>query len=581
MIHSIKCNKPSFKPIYFKKGFNVILAERTIESTKKDSRNGLGKSTLLEIIHFCLGGKKGETLSKPQLEDWTFTIEIDLGEKKYSVSRNIVEPKNVFIEGDCSDWPIKPNIDKKTYRQIYSQNDWTKVLGALMFEIQPTYEEKYHPTFRSLISYLVRKNGQSGAFLSPFQQYKNQAEWDIQVNNAFLLGLGWEYASKWQIFKDREKALAQMKQLISSGIFSNLMGNIGELDAVKIRLEAKAKLEKVQLDNFKVHPQYNQIEDDANRITKAIHLHTNNNIDDKRLLEYYEASLKEEVDAKPEQVAKLYREAGLVFSDSVTKKIDDVLNFHKKVVINRKEFLSSEIDKLKQNIVRREQEIQSLSTERAEIMQTLRTHGALQEYVLLQTNHQNIVSQLKDVSLKLENLKKFEQEKSALVIEQALLQQSATKDLNERNIQKQEAILTFNSYSEHLYKVPGTLSINAKKKGYTFEVEIQRSGSYGVGKMKIFCYDLLLAKLWAKRKKTPMFLIHDSILFADVDERQKALALQLAESEARKYEYQYICTLNSDAVPHKEFDKDFDFDSFVVATFTDAKEDGGLLGIRF
>lgn len=581
MIHSIKCNKPSFKTIYFKNGFNVILAERTKESTKKDSRNGLGKSTLIEIIHFCLGGKKGETLSKPQLEDWTFTIEIDLGGKKYSVSRNTAEPKNVFIEGDCSDWPIQPNIDKNTNRQILSQNDWTRNLGVLMFDIQSTYEGKYHPTFRSMISYFIRKNGQSGAFLNPFQQYKSQAEWDIQVNNTYLLGLGWQYASKWQVLKDREKVILQIKQEASSGFISDLMGNIGELDAHKIRLEAQAKQEKEQLDNFKVHPQYNQIEDDANRLTKAIHLLVNNNIDDKRLLEYYEASLKEEIDAKPEQVAKVYSEAGLVFSDSVTKKIDEVLNFHKKIVINRKEFLSYEIDRLKQNIVRREQEIQGHSTKRAELMLTLRTHGALQEYVHLQTNHQNIISQLKDVSIKLENLRRFEQGKSALVIEHTLLQQSAAKDLGERYAQKEEAILAFNNYSQHLYKAPGTLSINVEKKGYNFKVDIQRSGSYGVGNMKIFCYDLLLAKLWAKRKKTPMFLIHDSILFADVDERQKALALQLADSEARKEEYQYICTLNSDAVPHKEFDKEFDFDSFIIATFTDAKEDGGLLGIRF
>jgi uncharacterized protein YydD (DUF2326 family) len=581
MIHSIKCDKPSFKTIHLKKGFNVILAERTKESAKKDSRNGLGKSTLIEIIHFCLGGKKGETLTKPQVEDWTFTIEIDLGGKKYSISRNIAEPKNVFIEGDCSDWPIQPNVDKNTNRQILSQNDWTRNLGVLMFDIQPTYEGKFHPTFRSMISYFIRKNGQSGAFLNPFQQYKSQAEWDIQVNNTCLLGLGWQYASKWQVLKDREKVISQIKQEVSSGFISNLMGNIGELDAHKIRLEAQAKQEKEQLDNFKVHPQYNQIEDDANRLTKAIHLLVNSNIDDKRLLEYYEASLKEEIDTKPEQVAKVYGEAGLVFSDSVTKKIDEVLNFHKKIVINRKEFLSSEIDRLKQNIVRREQEIQGHSTKRAELMLTLRTHGALQEYVHLQTNHQNTVSQLKDVSLKLENLKKFEQGKSALVIEQALLQQSATKDLNDRYIQKQEAILTFNSYSQHLYKVPGTLSINVEKKGYSFKVDIQRSGSYGVGNMKIFCYDLLLAKLWAKRSKTPIFLIHDSIIFADVDERQKALALQLAESEARKEKYQYICTMNSDTVPRGEFDKDFEFDSFVVATFTDAKEDGGLLGIRF
>ncbi len=176
---------------------------------------------------------------------------------------------------------------------------------------------------------------------------------------------------------------------------------------------------------------------------------------------------------------------------------------------------------------------------------------------------------------------KWGQVKVALVIEHTLLQQSAAKDLGERYTQKEEAILAFNNYSQHLYKAPGTLSINVEKKGYKFKVDIQRSGSSGVGNMKIFCYDLLLAKLWAKRNKTPMLLIHDSILFADVDERQKGLALQLAESETRKEKYQYVCILNSDSVPRSKFDKDFDFDSFVIATFTDAKEDGGLLGIRF
>ncbi len=582
MIHSIKCDVPSFKTIHFKPGFNVILAERTKESTKKDSRNGLGKSTLIEIIHFCLGGNKGETLSKSRLDNWTFSMEMDLAEKKYSIIRNTSDTSKIVIDGDCSDWPIKPLVDKKTGKQIITRNDWTKVLGVLMFDLQPMYDEyKYHPTFRSLISYFVRKNGQSGAFLNPFQQYKNQLEWDKQVNNAYLLSLGWEYASKWQVLKDRVTILAQIKQEATTGIISNLMGSIGELEALKIRLDAQVKQEKEQLENFKVHPQYNQIEEDANRLTKAIHENVNQNIDDKRLLEHYESSLKEEVDAKPEQVTKVYQEVGIVFSDAVAKKIDEVLAFHKKVVTNRKTFLSSEIDRIKQNIVIREQNVHNLTSKRAELLQTLRTHGALQEYTQLQTNHQGIVAQLKDTSLRLENLRKFEQGKSAVTVEQELLQQQANNDLTERSLQKEAAILTFNSYSKALYEVPGSLLINISKTGFKFDVTIERSGSHGIGNMKIFCYDLMLAKLWAKKTKTPVLLIHDSIIFADVDERQKALALQLAESESRNEGFQYICTMNSDSVPRGEF-KDFDFDKFVVnPILTDSSESGGLLGMRF
>ena len=582
MIYSIKADQPSFKEIHFKPGFNVILAERTKESTKKDSRNGLGKSTLIEIIHFCLGGNKSETLNKTQVDDWTFTIELDLAGKRYSISRNTTDTNKIFIEGDCSQWSVLPTTDKKTGKQMISRNDWTSGLGTLMFDIQPMYDEyKYHPTFRSLISYFVRKNGQSGAFLNPFQQYKNQLEWDIQVNNSYLLGLGWEYASKWQVLKDRVKILAQIKQEATTGIISNLLGNIGELEALKIRLESQTRHEKENLDSFKVHPQYRQIEDDANRITKAIHETVNQNIDDKRLLEHYESSLKEEIDAKPEQVTKVYQEAGVVFSDKISKKIDEVMDFHKKIVVNRKEFLSSEIERIKQNIARREQEVQNFTSKRAELMQTLRTHGALQEYSQLQTNHQTTVAQLKDISLRLENLKKFEQGKSAITVEQELLQQQSSNDLNERRIQKEAAILTFNSFSQALYEAPGTLSINVTKTGYKFNVDIQRSGSHGIGNMKIFCYDLMLAKLWAKKTKTPILLIHDSIIFADVDERQKALALQTAEKESNKEGFQYICTMNSDGVPRNDFDKEFEFDKFVVKVLTDTEENGGLLGVRF
>lgn len=581
MIHSIKCDKSEFKSIHFKKGFNVILAERTKEATQKDSRNGLGKSTLIEIIHFCLGGNKGETLSKPQLNDWTFTLEIDLQNQKYSVSRNTADDKKVFLDGDCSKWSIKPSIDKKSGKQVIATKDWTKMLGILFFDLQPIYEDyKYHPTFRSLISYFIRKDGQSGAFLSPFKQYQEQKEWDIQVANSFLLNLGWEYASKWQILKDRDKVINQIKQEATSGFISNMLGSVGELEALKIRLEAQVRNEKEQLENFRVHPQYKQLEDDANKITRAIHDSVNQNIDDKRLLEHYERSLKEELDAKPEQVTRVYQEAGLIFSENITKKIDQVMEFHKKIVINRKDFLGTELDKLKQNIAKRETEIYNLSSKRAELMQTLKTHGALNEYIQLQTNHQTTVSLLKDTTLRLENLKRFEQGKSAIAVEQQLLQQQAINDLNERKIQKETAVLTFNSYSNSLYEVPGTLSIDVTKTGYKFNVAIERSGSHGISNMKIFCYDLILAKIWSQINKKPVTLIHDSIIFADVDERQKALAIQLANSEAEKEGFQYICTMNSDAIPKEDLGN-FDFDKYVVKKLTDSTEDGGLLGIRF
>ena len=582
MIHSIRCDKPSFKNIDFKPGFNVILAERTKESAKKDSRNGLGKSTLIEIIHFCLGGNKGETLNKPELKGWAFTLDLDLGKKRYLVTRNTSEQNKIIIDGDCSSWPIKPEKDKKTGEKVLSSKDWKRVLGVLMFGLQLSYPDlEYVPTFRSIISYFVRRNGARGGFLDPFQQYKNQLEWDKQVNNAFLLSLNWEYATKWQILKDRVEVINQIKKEAKTGILKNLMGTIGELEALKIRLESQVKQEQEELTSFKVHPQYKKIEDEANELTAKNHEMVNFNITDKRLLEYYEASLKEEAEAKPEAVTKMYEEAGVILPKALTKRIDDVLAFHKQVVTNRREFLISEMERLKKDIAEREQQINNSTASRAELLKILQTHGALTEFTHLQEKHQQAVAELKELNIRLDNLKKFEEGKTSITVDQALLQRQASTDYAERKSQREQAILLFNSNSKALYEAPGILSIDVSKTGYKFSVTIERSGSFGIGNMKIFCYDLMLAQMWAKKAKSPIFLIHDSILFADVDERQKALALELATKESEECGFQYICTLNSDTLPTKDFSKGFKLEQYVRRRFTDAREDGGLLGIRF
>ena len=145
----------------------------------------------------------------------------------------------------------------------------------------------------------------------------------------------------------------------------------------------------------------------------------------------------------------------------------------------------------------------------------------------------------------------------------------------------QNEINIFNDNTEKLYNVPGNLVIDITNNGYTFKVEIERSGSVGISNMKIFCYDMMLAEVWSNRTASPGFWIHDSLLYDGVDSRQVAAALELAASKSEKLGFQYICTLNSDDVPYAEFTEDFDFKSFIRLTLTDESESSGLLGFRY
>ncbi|KYK29128.1 MAG: hypothetical protein AYK19_20075 [Theionarchaea archaeon DG-70-1] len=487
MIRAVRCDQESFRQVLFEEGFNVVLAQRTEESTEKDSRNKLGKTSLIEIIHFCLGStiKSTDTLSAEELQDWTFILDLTLKGKEYSVHRNTFNRSNIIIEGDFSDWPIKPEYSSEEDSYIMGVRNWTSLLGYLMFDLPIQTSMKYNPTFRSLVSYFIRRG--KGAFLSPFTTHEKQKEWDSQVNNTYLLGLNWGYAAEFQIIKDKGKTLKDLKKAADQELLTGFFGTLGELDAERIRLEEEVKKSEEQLRSFKVHPQYYDIEKEANRLTEEIHEVTNNYTLNQHILLKYEESITEERDVSVDKVKQMYDEVGLVFSSNITKRLDEIMSFHKKVVENRKNYLQSEIDRISREIEEQKSQIKLLSDKRSELLNILRTHGALEEHSKLQERITDLKQQLEEIKNRIDNLRKFEEGKSILKIAKEELLQRARRDFEERKTQRERAIRFFNSNSERLYAEPGILSIDIAEKGYRFNVDIKGKKSEGIDYMKIFC----------------------------------------------------------------------------------------------
>ena len=283
------------------------------------------------------------------------------------------------------------------------------------------------------------------------------------------------------------------------------------------------------------------------------------------------------------KLEELYDEAGIVLPDLVVKQIADAIQFHHVVIENRKAHLRSEMDHTERRIADRDQEKLTLGARKADMMKILEAGGALEQYTLLQKEFSQLQAEAESLKKQLEFAERLESEQSKSEIERLQLKELLRQDFHERASVLDEAILLFEELSEALYEREraGNLTIDATDNGPTFEVRIDAKRSRGITNMQVFCFDMMLSILASKRGRSPGFLIHDSHLFDGVDERQVAKAMQIGASRSEENGFQYLVTMNSDAMPQDGFDVDFDVQEHVLPLRLEDTVDGSLFGLRF
>ena len=581
MIRAVRANKRGFHTVAFKKGVNLVLADRSSAAGDKDTTNALGKSTLIEIIDFCMGSNTspGKGLRVEALQGWAFTLELTVGDNDVAVTRSPDTPGLFAIEGPTAGWPVQP-VPNKEGTPVLDTKKWRAVLAWALFGISDLASENgYKPSARSLLSYFVRN--QTAAYNIPFKYFDNQKTWDIQVHNAFLLGLNWEKAVTWQQLKDQKSALDALKQAIKTGAVDGELASLGELEAERLRLATQLEREREALTNFRVLPQYREIEGQANILTSEIHSLVNANIVDKRRLERYRESVVNEDGPAADRLEALYDEAGIALPGAVKKTLADARAFNEKIITNRREFIADEIATLEGAVSDREPRIVALTDRRAGYLSALAGQGALEELTQLQELHAGIRLRVDELASRITQLRQMTSKADTIKVEVVELKRATARDYEERRALWSQALSLFSEFSESLYKAAGRLVIDIDDTGYKFDVEIAGSPSEGISKMKIFCYDLMLISFARQRGLGIDFLIHDSTIFDGVDPRQRAHALELAAAMAEKYGFQYICTLNTDMVPVSDFSHGFNFEPLVCLRLTDTDPSGSLLGFRY
>ncbi len=588
MIYRIYSDLKSFRELRLKPGLNVLLADKSEEATDKQTRNGAGKTSLIELIHFVLGERleANSIFRAEELAPWRFGLEFDLAGEKVSIERSgAVHGQVLAKSGDIPNLSSKARLTKDFGETIVPNARWKAVLGERVFGLALDKAEergKFAPTFRSMIPYFARQEN-DGGFVSHMSHSSRQPPWNQQVAISYLLGLDWTVSQRFQQLREQEKTIAELKRSARHGTLPGFKGSVASLRTQVTLAVSKTRQLKRQLDSFNVVPEYQSIEREATTLTRDINRQANENTADRQLLDQLNNALEDERAPQVSDLEAVYREAGIVLPEMVTRRLDEAIEFHHVIIENRKAHLRSEIDRVRQRIHERDNLKASVGNRRSELMGILKTGGALDHYTVLQEEFSRLQADAEGLKQQLLTAERLESEQIRAEIERRQLQERLRQDFHEQEAVLNEAIVLFEELSEALYEREraGSLTVHATDNGPRFEVSIEAQRSRGINNMQIFCFDIMTSVIAARRGISPGFLIHDSHLFDGVDERQVAKAVQIGRERADECGFQYLITMNSDALPKDGFDQSFDVIQHTVPVKLDDTPKGSLFGVRF
>jgi len=580
VIRRIAADDPRFKTLSFHAGLNLLVSDTTETSTTTDSRNGAGKTSLIELLHFLLGARAtASTLAmRKELRPTTFELFLDWPglPNGLRVRRSGAQAAIVTLDPDIS---ASRDLRLMIGEGTIPVTEWNQLIEEDLYGLRGE-----HPgvTGRTLLSFAMRRSS-SHAFNEPQRSHSRQSEAEAATNLAYLLGLDWQLASRYRDLAAREATRIQLRKAVNDPIWGRIVGTTADLRGQATVAQARVERLRAQIQAFRVVPQCEELKIRADDLNRQVQQLGNDDVIDQANLDQLEQAVQETTDTEVRYLEPVYLELGIVLGDQVRRRFDDVRAFHESVVRNRRAYLSEEIETRRARLVERQRQRAQLGGQQAAILRQLNEGGALDALTTLQQAMAREEANLTALRNRLEAAQTLEASSLQIRSERVELQQEISTDLNERQVNVNEVTLLFDQYAQRLYGTGrrGYLAIDPGPSSLKITPRIETDESHGIGHMAIFCFDLTVAVIAHRQNRGPDFLVHDSHIFDGVDDRQVTRALELAAETCIDENMQYIATINSDDLAKAESRGFISSQYIVEPRLTDASEDGGLFGFRF
>jgi Uncharacterized protein conserved in bacteria len=566
---SLTANKASFHEIIFKDGVNIIAGKQAsnINGNGGKTYNGVGKSLIIHLLHFCLGSNKIEDF-EDNLPGWEFTLKFSNEGKEYTSSRSTDNQNKI---------KYSESIDPLTLSKFREE------MLKLCFNIE---EPPKHMTWNTLFPRFARRSRASYISFDTF--VKKEKDYAKLLNNGFILGLDKSLIVEKQELRKKQSAVTDTEKVIRKDpLFKQYF--LGKSDVEFESFELKHKILELQteVDEFKVSSNYHDLEKELSEIRFSKKQKENERSLIKSNINNIKKSLEKEINISSEQLFEVYNSAKIELPNVVKNNITNVLDFHNELIKNRTLRLNEELKKNKEYLKTIDNEISSLGDEMDQLYYYLGSHGALDEYQVI-NNQLSLLKQKKDKIDDYQDILKTYQNTSRDIKTEYIEQEKITEKYLEDSKEFIDSLKsTFYNLSKEFYdKKTGGLIINNNSGEnllrFNINAKIDDDSSDGVNEVKMFCFDVLLL---LSKVSNIQFLFHDSRLFSNMDPRQRKIVFEEMDKLSKEHDVQYICSLNEDAIQSIETlteEKEFEnlIEKNIILELTDESAESKLLGIQ-
>lgn len=554
----------AFTPIDFNDGLNVVLAEiRVPENRNKDTHN-LGKTTLGLLLDFCLLARRDARMflfkHEELFDDFVFYLELKLESGSYvTIRRSVKEATKISFKRHASPGQDFQHLPEEQWDHYKVAFDRSKVILDGLLNLSAV-----HPwDFRKGLGYFLRTQDDYSDVFQLKRFASKHADWKPYV--AHILGFDAQLISDFY----RQEAQIDTLRANERTIQSELGGSVEDLSRVEGLLllkQQQAEKQQMKLDSFDFRDQDKaKTKDLVDQIDQEIA-----NLNAERYTLMYNrkkilSSLDDgEIAFDPERAARLFEEAGVLFSGQIKRDYEQLIAFNAAITEERRGYLLEEKAEVESRLKEVEIELNRLGKLRSKNLSFLSDTDVVRKYKETSDELVELRSDIVSLTRQREHFQSLQRLRSEIrnaVEEKAHLESTLEREFEEKNSLGTDSIyrtirLLFNEIIDNVLNQNALLTVSLNQQYHPeFEAEIldesgnTTSAQRGYTYKKLLCIAFDLAVLRAHLGKGfPSFVFHDGV-FESLDKRKKSKLLDVMREYSNLGIQQIITLIDTDMPP--------------------------------